>query len=219
REEEMRSIKVCATGVAIAAMGLVTLVLPNAAMGHDVAAEIEKVRLATIRFNDVKVALAEGFIPAPPGDCVDAAHEGLPAHWGGMGIHYINPKMLKITQGQPRVDGKSTHTDFIKPAILLYEPQANGSLKLVGVENLVFMHAWQATGQHAPPKFAGRTWYTMADNASTPQDEAHRFEPHHDQHIYFKKTANPSDQLKPFSPSVTCEHFKETSPAGGGQKK
>ncbi len=64
----MRSIKVCATGVAIAAMGLVTLVLPNAAMGHDVAAEIEKVRLANTRYSDVKVALAEGFIPAPPGD-------------------------------------------------------------------------------------------------------------------------------------------------------
>ncbi len=128
-----------------------------------------------------------------------------------MGLHYINPKMLKITQGQPRVDGKSTHTDFIKPAILLYEPQANGSLKLVGVENLVFMHAWQATGQHAPPKFAGHSWYTMADNASTPQDEAHRFEPHHDQHVYFKKMAKPTDQLKPFSPSVTCKHHKSAN--------
>ncbi len=95
----MRSIQVCATGVAIAAlglatlalpnaaMGLVTLALPNSAMGHDVAAEIEKVRLATIRFNDVKVAIAEGYIKPPPGDCVTAAKEGLPPKWGGMGIH------------------------------------------------------------------------------------------------------------------------------------
>ncbi len=204
----MRSIKVCATGVAIAAMGLVTLVLPNAAMGHDVAAEIEKDRVATTRFNDVKVALAEGFIPAPPGDCVDAAHEGLPAHLGGMGIHYINPKMLKITQGQPRVDGKSTHTDFMNPAILIYEPQADGSLKLVGVENLVFLNAWKAAGNVAPPSVAGRVWATMADNSSTPEDEAHGFEPHYDQHVYFQKMANVEDQLKPFNPNVTCKHHK-----------
>ncbi len=204
----MRSIQVCAIGVAIAAMGLVTLAVPNPALAHDVAAEIEKIRLANVRFSDVKAAKAAGFIPAPPGDCVDAAHEGLPAHLGGMGIHYINPKMLKITQGQPRVDGKSTHTDFMNPAILLYETQADGSLKLVGVENLVFMHPWQKTGNHAPPMFAGRVWNTMADNASTPEDEAHRFEPHHDQHVYFKKMANPKDQLMPFSPNVTCKHHK-----------
>ena len=40
-----------------------------------------------------------------------------------MGIHYINPKLLKITAVEPRVDGDSTHTDFMNPAILLYEPQ------------------------------------------------------------------------------------------------
>ena len=49
------------------------LALPAAAVAHDVAAEIEKVRLATQKFNDVKVALAEGYIPAPPGDCISAA--------------------------------------------------------------------------------------------------------------------------------------------------
>ena len=215
----MRSIHVCATCVAIAALGLATLALPNAAMGHDVAAEIEKVRLATLRFNDVKVALAEGYIKPPPGDCVTAAKEGLPPQWGGMGIHYINPKMLKITQVQPRVDGKSTHTDFMHPAILLYEPRADGSLALVGVENLVFLNAWKMAGNQPPPRYAGRNWDTMADNSSTEHDEAHRFEPHYDQHVYFKKMANPKDQLNAFSPSVTCEHFKETAPAGGGQKK
>ena len=72
-------------------MGLVALALSNVATAHDVAAEIEKIRQATMRFNDVNVALAEGYILAPPGDCVDAAHEGLPAHWGAMGLHYINP--------------------------------------------------------------------------------------------------------------------------------
>jgi hypothetical protein len=214
----MRSKLVCAISVTIVTMGLVTLAPSNVAMAQDVAAEIEKVRQATTRYNDVKVALAEGFIADPTGGCISAAHAGLPAKWGAMGIHYLNPKMLKILPNKPRVDGKATHTDFMKPSILLYEPQADGSLKLVGVENLVFMHAWQRTGNHAPPKFAGRTWDTMADNSGTPNDEAHGFEPHHDQHVYFQKMSNPKDQLKAFSPNVTCKHHKGGHQAGGQKK-
>jgi hypothetical protein len=214
----MRSIPVCTIGVVIAAMSLITLALPNVATAQDVAAEIEKVRIATLKYNDVKVALAEGFIPDPTGNCISAAEEGLPAHWGGMGLHYINPKMLKITQGKPRVDGKNTHTDFMNPSILLYEPQADGSLALVGVENLVFLNAWKAAGNQAPPIFAGRIWDTMADNSSTEKDEAHHFEPHHDQHVYFQKMSNPKDQLKAFSPNVTCKHHKGGHQAGGQKK-
>ena len=205
-------------GAAVAAFGLASLAAPNIASAHGVAAEIEKVRLATAKYNDVNVALAAGFVPAPPGDCVTAAKEGLPPQWGGMGIHYINPKMLKIKGAKPRVHGDSTHTDFIKPAILLYEPRADGTLKLVGVENLVFLNAWKAAGNAAPPSFAGRSYDTMADSASTEADEAHHFEPHHNQHVYFAKSANPSDQLNPFNPSVTCEHFKPAAaqmPAAG----
>jgi len=210
----MKYKSVYGIAIAVAAMNLSVLGLSGGATAQDVAAEIEKVRLANARFADVNVAKSEGYVPAPPGDCVDAAHEGLPAHWGGMGIHYINPKMMKITQGQPRVDGKATNTDFLKPSILLYEPQADGSMKLVGVENLVFLNAWKAAGNMAPPVFAGRVWDTMADNSSTPQDEAHRFEPHHDQHVYFHKMANAKDQLKPFNPNVTCKHHKRGGHAG-----
>ncbi len=204
----MRSKHVCAIGVAIAALGLASMALPSVAAAHDIAAEIEQVRVANLKYNDVKTALAEGFIPAPPGDCVSAAHEGLPPQWGAMGIHYINPKLLKITRTKPRVGGQSTHTDFMHPAILMYEPQADGSLVLVGVENLVFLGAWEAAGNKAPPSFAGKTWMTMADNEDTARDEAHLFEPHHDQHVYFRKSANPKDQLNPFSPSVSCKHHK-----------
>ncbi|MCZ6589767.1 MAG: hypothetical protein O7B98_01335 [Alphaproteobacteria bacterium] len=204
----MISKHVYAIGAAFAAVGLATLAAPNSATAHDVAAEIGKVRLATAKYNDVKDALAAGYVLAPPGDCVTAAKEGLPPAWGGMGIHSINPKMLMITGAEPKVSGESTHTDFLNPAILLYEPRADGTLKLVGVENLVFLNAWHAAGNAAPPSFAGRSYDTMADYAGTEADEAHHFEPHHDQHIYFAKSANPRDQLNPFNTSVTCEHFK-----------
>mgnify|MGYP001419244401 CR=1 FL=1 len=72
----MGSKNVCAIGVTIAAMGLAALALPGAATAHDVAAQIEKVRVATQKYSDVKIALAEGYFPAPPGDCISAAHEG-----------------------------------------------------------------------------------------------------------------------------------------------
>lgn len=196
-------------GFSIAIFGLFLFGVTSSAFAHDVGAEIEKVRQATLKYNDIKVALAEGYIPAPPGHCITAASEGLPAKWGGMGIHYINPKLLKITSVKPRVNGMSTHTNFLKPSILLYEPDANGKLMLVGVENLVFLNAWKMAGNQAPPKFAGRSYDTMADDSSTPQDEAHAFEPHMDQHIYFKKLRKPMSQLSPFSPNVTCKNFKE----------
>ncbi len=191
-------------------VGVVLITMPGTVFAHDVAAEIEKVKTATQKYNDVNVALAEGFIPAPPGTCISAASEGLPPEWGGMGIHYINPAMLKITATEPYVDGMSTHTDFMKPAILLYEPQKDGSLVLVGVENLVFKKAWRAAGNATPPKFAGRTWDTMVDDPSTPHHEAHMFEGHHDQHVYFRKGADVNGQLMPFSPSVSCENQKKS---------
>ena len=202
----MRSKRYFAIGAGTAAMVVAALAFPNGAVAHDVAAEIEKVRIATLKYQDVKVALAEGFIADPTGGCISAAGAGLPAKWGAMGIHYLNPKLLKISHSKPRVDGKATNTDFLKPSILLYEPRADGSMKLVGVENLVFLNAWKSSGNLAPPMFAGRPYDTMADNSSTAGDEAHGFEPHHDQHVYFKKMANPEHQLMPFNPNVSCKH-------------
>lgn len=167
--------------------------------------DLAALRTAVEKYKDVKVALAEGYIPDPSGHCVDAAAEGLPAEWGGMGIHYLNPSLLKITADQPRVDGMSIHTDFLKPSVLLYEPQADGSLVLVGVENLVFEKAWKEAGNNSAPMFNGRAWDHMADKADTAADEAHGFEPHYDQHVWLFRE-NPSGELMPFNPNVTCQH-------------
>ncbi len=191
-------------GIALVVTGAVGLGA-TVAKAHGVAAEIAAVKEAAKRYENVENALADGYIPDPSGHCVDAAAEGLPAEWGGMGVHYIHPEMLKIRPGE-RVDGDSTHTDFMKPAILLYEPQADGSMVLVGVENLVFEAAWKAAGNTEPPVFAGRTWDHMSDDPNTAADEAHGFMPHYDQHVWFR--ANPSSDLMPFNPAVTCEHHK-----------
>lgn len=169
--------------------------------------DFDAMRAATNKYKNVEVALADGYIPDPSGHCISAAHEGLPPEWGGMGIHYLRPDLLKLSPPGDRVDGASTHTDFMAPAILLYEPQADGSLELVGVENLVFEAAWMSNGHNGPPMMNERSWDHMMDDPNTPSDEAHGFMPHFDQHVWLYR-GNPTGELMPFNPSVTCEHHK-----------
>ena len=75
------------------------------------------------------MALAEGYIRDPFNICDTAEMMGRPASYGAMGIHYFRPDLLGITAPpSPRVNGVGTHTDFRKPSILIYEPQADGSM-------------------------------------------------------------------------------------------
>jgi hypothetical protein len=176
-----------------------------AASPADAEPSLEAVYAATERFKDVKVALAEGYVAPPGATCEDATHMGKPATLGAMGVHYFRPDLLGITAPpNPRVNGSGTHTDFSKPAILIYEPQADGSLQLVAVENLVFEKAWKAAGHAAPPKFQGVSYQRMADDPATPADEAHMFEPHYDLHVWLYRD-NPNGMFSPFNPKVSCK--------------
>jgi hypothetical protein len=169
------------------------------------------VRAATERFRNVEVALAEGYIRDPRNMCETAEMMGKPRELGAMGIHFFRPDMLGISSPpNPRVDGTGTHTDFLNPSILIYEPQADGSLELVAVENLVFARAWKAAGHDAPPSFHGVVYDTMKDDPSTPLDEAHLFEPHHDRHAWIYRS-NPNGVFAQFNPAVTCEHHRGDS--------
>jgi hypothetical protein len=178
---------------------------PSSAPGEP---SLAAVRAATERFRDVNVALAEGYVRDPLNLCETAEMMGRPAELGAMGIHFAREDLLGITSPpNPRVNGTGTHTDFLTPAILIYEPQADGSLELVAVENLVFARAWEEAGHDAPPSFHGVTYDTMVDDPATPADEAHLFEPHHDRHVWIYR-ANPNGVFAPFNPAVTCEHHR-----------
>ncbi|HEY0148744.1 MAG TPA: hypothetical protein VGB70_07040 [Allosphingosinicella sp.] len=177
---------------------------PSPATGEPTLAEV---RAATARFRDVEVARAEGYIN-PGNQCETAGEMGMDKKLGGMGIHFFRPDLLGVAgPPNPRVTGTGTHTDFRKPAILIYEPRADGSLELVAVENLVFEKAWKAAGNTAPPSFHGIDYERMADDPATAMDEAHMFEPHFDKHVWLWRN-NPSGVFAPFNPTVTCEHTK-----------
>jgi hypothetical protein len=172
------------------------------------------VRLATERFRDVNVAVAEGYIRDPFNMCDTAAMMGRPAALGAMGIHYFRPDLLGVTAPpSPRVTGVGTHTDFRRPSILIYEPQADGSLELVAVENLVFAAAWHAAGHSGPPAFHGVPWDSMVDDPDPPVDEAHMFEPHYDRHVWLYRQ-NPNGVFAQFNPSVTCAHHRDAHAHG-----
>jgi hypothetical protein len=179
----------------------VLVLLAPAARAEDI--DLDELRLGLDKYQDVNVALADGYIPDPSGHCITAAMEGLPPEFGAMGLHYIRPNLLQITGADPRVDGTGTYTDWSQPAVLLYEPQADGSLVLVGVENVVFEKAWTEAGNSEPPRLNGRSWDHMADDPATDADEAHGFMPHYDQHVWLWRD-NPAGELEPFNANVTC---------------
>lgn len=76
---------------------------------------VEKVRVATARYRDINVALHEGWIVATP--CVSGPSEG------AMGVHLL--LQSRLAAGPLKGD---------EPQALIYEPMADGSLRLVGVE-------------------------------------------------------------------------------------
>jgi hypothetical protein len=87
--------------------------------------DLAAVRAATARFQDVKVALAEGYMRDPENMCITSQMMGQPAQSGAMGIHFFRPDLLGITAPpNPRVNGNGTHTDFRKPAILILRAAA-----------------------------------------------------------------------------------------------
>src|SRR5690349_7012391 len=134
-------------GCALAA-ALVPALRPAATPEPDLVA----VRTATAKYKDVNVALKEGYVRDPGNSCETAEMMGKPASLGVMGIHFFRPDLLGITAPpNPKVDGTGTHTDFTQPSILIYEPQADGSMQLVAVENLVFIKSWELAGNTKPP--------------------------------------------------------------------
>ena len=92
---------------------------------------IKVVREATERFQDSTAAERAGYFLQF--GCVSGPDSG------AMGLHYVNLPLV--------LDGV---LDPAKPEIIIYEPTANGRLKITGADYLVFADAWDATHDAAP---------------------------------------------------------------------
>ena len=202
---------IAATGAAPVAQACTTHPAPSGLPGVG-EPSLAEVRDATRRFRDIEVALAEGYVRDPSNLCETADMMGRPAAEGAMGIHFFQPDLLGIAAPpNPRVDGTGTHTDFRSPGVLIYEPQDDGSLELVAVENLVFKDAWEAAGNTEPPSYYGVPYDAMIDDPQTELDEAHGFEPHYDRHVWLHRK-NPAGTFAQFNPRVTCIHHDAAAP-------
>jgi hypothetical protein len=84
-----------------------------------------KVRQATAQYQDINVALAQGFVQASP--CVSGPDDG------AMGVHFVLPS--RIQSGVLNAE---------QPQVLIYEPMGNGAMRLVGVEYVVLASIWAA---------------------------------------------------------------------------
>lgn len=201
---EFARLRTCLAGTAAA-----FLALTACARGEPSLAEV---KAGAERYRDVKVAIADGY--TTDNKCVTAEMLGFPASMGAMGLHYVRRDLLGLPDSPVgRVRGTGTHTDFRNPAMLVYEPRADGRLTLVAVENLVFAAAWhQAAQNERPPAFHGKTYELLKDDPATKLDEAHNYEPHYERHVWVFRD-NPNGVFSPFNPSVTCRHHR--APASG----
>jgi hypothetical protein len=95
------------------------------------------VREATERFKDPAVADGEGYKLAF--GCVSGPD------FGAMGMHFVNMTLV----GDPSLDPR-------RPEIVIYEPMADGRLRLIGADYLVLASAWDALHPGEPPQIMGQ---------------------------------------------------------------
>jgi hypothetical protein len=193
--------------LSIAFLSIATLAIAGSSIAQPDEPSLNELRAATEKFQDVNVALAEGYVRDPHNICLTADMMGRPTAAGAMGIHFFRPDLLGIDATTPRVDGTGMHTDFTRPSVLIYAPQPDGKLKLVAIENLVFEKALRGRGENVP-SFAGHRYNYMADDPATPVDEAHGFAPHYDLHIWLYEK-NPAGDFASFNRAVKCPAPKD----------
>ena len=141
---------------------------------------VKVVRESTERFRDVRVAEAEGY--ALLFGCVSGAD------YGAMGLHYVNLSLVG--------DGE---LDATRPEIVIYEPQQDGRLRLIGADYLVFANAWDGTHQ-ATPQLMGQLLHLF--------ESPNRFglPPFYTLHVWAWKD-NPNGTFVNWHPQVSCDAF------------
>jgi hypothetical protein len=137
---------------------------------------------ATAAFHDLDVAKAAGY--AEFHDANDIACIAHPSE-GAMGVHFVNGRLVGDTVVDPE-----------RPAALVYGPRADGTLKLVALEYIVFQAAWDAE-HSSPPELFGQPF----DLVQKPN--RYGLEAFYALHAWIW-TPNPSGLLFAWNPRVTC---------------
>jgi hypothetical protein len=147
---------------------------------NQASALLQIVRDSTERFKDVSVAEAEGY--ALQFGCVSGPDSG------AMGLHYVNGALVSRGELDP------TH-----PQIVIYEPTANGGLKLTGADFLLFADVWDKKNQ-GPPQLMGQLFHYW--------ESPNRFglPAFYTLHVWAWKD-NPNGAFVNWHPNVSCQQF------------
>ena len=145
---------------------------------------VERVRQAVLSLPKTELAKYGAILKTP---CVTGPE------FGAMGVHLINAENV---DGVVNVD---------KPEALIYEPQANGKLRIVGVEYIVPKDAWDAANPAQPglpsprPQLLGHL-LNFVGSPNRYGIEGGFFEIH-----VWAFEDNPRGALHDWNPDVTCE--------------
>jgi hypothetical protein len=132
---------------------------------------IDGVRQTAEQFKDIKAARAAGYTKQYPEGCIQSEE-------GSQGFHFMNEAL---------VDDK---VDVNTPELLMFEPKADGSLELIGVDYAIPFDKWTAA---EPPTLLGRP---LMRNEPLKVWALH----------IWTQRENPSGMFAKFNPAVSCEH-------------
>jgi hypothetical protein len=166
----MKPYHVCACLALALSVGSVASASPPGSL-------VDRVRQATAHYQDVNVAIADGYLGGP---CVSGPNEG------AMGIHFVRPDLI--------FDGGAL--DLNTPEALMYEPTAGGQLRLVGVEYIAIAEDLNFEGaaleghllhfSGSPNRYGLPAFYQI--------------------HVWAWKR-NPRGTFADWHPNVSCDHF------------
>lgn len=140
------------------------------ASAEDVADMVTPVRQALVPYADFNAAKSAGWDTA--------ITECLATDAGGMGFHYANTALID----------DSAQLDMLRPEALLYEPQADGAMELVGAEYIIPGSAWTSD---EPPRLFDRPFQFVEKFGVWGL------------HLWLRD--NPSGTFAPWNPTVSCD--------------
>lgn len=178
-------------GVLVATVGALSMTAAMAGPGpagsqshshhfQPAAGLVSVVRQSTWQYRDIRNAAPTY---ALTGGCVSG-------DTGVMGVHYAD--FASVIDGQ---------LDPTKPEILVYEPTANGGMRLVAVEYIIFADAWDAAhADGAPPMVMGQNMHYL------PENNRYRLPASYILHVWAWKH-NPNGMYANWNPRVTCKYY------------
>ena len=132
---------------------------------------VAQVRAATDPFRSLATAQGAGYTAQFPAGCAESPE-------GAQAFHYLNEGLVDAT------------VELLRPELVMYEPQADGSMQLIGVDYVVPFGVWTSS---APPTLLGVPFMRNEPLGVWAL------------HIWAWR-ANPSGMFAAWNPDVSCEH-------------